>query len=89
MTDIPFDIVIQREESKMPEKIWRKPKVLAVTGMRNTWLYEAVKKGDFPPPVKLGDRAVGWRKSDVLKWLNTLSPPEGYDPEFERGQADE
>ncbi len=73
----------------MDEEIWRKPKVLAAIGMGNTWLYEAVNSGEFPQPVKIGERAVGWRKTEVLKWLDTLSPPENYDPVFERGQADE
>ena len=58
-----------REVTTMLEEIWRKPKVLAAIGMGNTWLYEAVERGDFPKPVKLGSRAVGWRKSDVQAWL--------------------
>ncbi len=53
----------------MQEEIWRKPRVLATIGMGSTWLHEAVNRRDFPPPVKLGARAVGWRRSDVLAWL--------------------
>jgi prophage regulatory protein len=60
----------------MIEEIWRKPKVLAVTGMRASWLYEAERKGDFPKRVRIGERAVGWRRSEVEKWLNSLSPPD-------------
>ena len=58
----------------MSEEIWRKPRVLATIGMGNTWLYEAMARGDFPQPVKLGARAVGWRKSDVLAWLEARQP---------------
>tara|TARA_R110002126_G_scaffold17848_9_gene69045 strand:- start:248 stop:433 length:186 start_codon:yes stop_codon:yes gene_type:complete len=53
----------------MTNEILRKPRVLAAIGMGNTWLYDAIAKGDFPAPVKLGARAVGWRRSDVEAWL--------------------
>jgi len=53
----------------MYEEILRKPRVLAAIGLGNTSLYEAIKRGDFPAPVKLGARAVGWRRSDVEAWL--------------------
>ena len=51
------------------EEIWRKPRVLAAIGMGNTWLYEAMARGYFPKGVRLGSRARGWRKSEVLAWL--------------------
>lgn len=53
----------------MHEEILRKPRVLATISMGNTWLYEAIARGDFPAPIKLGARAVGWRRSDVEAWL--------------------
>ena len=53
----------------MTETILRKPRVLAAIGMGNTWLHEAVKRGEFPAPMKLGARAVGWKRSDVEHWL--------------------
>ena len=53
----------------MAVEIWRKTRVLGTISMGNTWLYEAVKRGEFPAPVKLGARAVGWRRSDVENWL--------------------
>ena len=58
----------------MTVEILRKPRVLALIGMRSTWLHEAVKRGDFPAPVKLGARAVGWRRADVEAWLAAREP---------------
>jgi prophage regulatory protein len=55
----------------MSLEIWRKPRVLSTIAMGNTWLHEAVKRGTFPAPVKLGTRAVGWRRSDVEAWLSS------------------
>jgi Predicted transcriptional regulator len=56
----------------MHEEILRKPRVIAIVGLGNTSLYEAIKRGTFPAPVKLGVRAVGWRRSDVEAWLASL-----------------
>ena len=53
----------------MTNEILRKPRVLAIIGIGNTSLYAAIKRGDFPAPVKLGVRAVGWRRSDIENWL--------------------
>lgn len=53
----------------MYEEILRKPRVLAIVGIGNTSLYEAIKRGEFPAPVKLGARAVGWKRSDVEAWV--------------------
>ena len=55
----------------MTNEILRKPRVLALIGIGNTSLYEAIKRGDFPAPVKLGVRAVGWRRSDIESWLDS------------------
>jgi len=53
----------------MSVEIWRKPRVLATISMGNTWLYDAIARREFPAPVKLGARAVGWRRGDVEAWL--------------------
>lgn len=53
----------------LPDEILRKPRVLAAIGLGKSWLHEAIKRGDFPAPVKLGARAVGWRRSEVESWL--------------------
>ena len=53
----------------MQETILRKRAVLARIGMGPTWLHEAVKRGQFPKPVQLGTRAVGWKLSEVNAWL--------------------
>jgi prophage regulatory protein len=53
----------------MSLQIWRKQRVLDTIGLRNSWLYAAIKRGEFPAPVKLGSNAVGWRSTDVEEWL--------------------
>lgn len=43
--------------------------VLLITGASRSSIYLWVSLGIFPQQVRLGVRAMGWRKSDVLRWL--------------------
>ena len=51
--------------------ILRVATVLAATGLSRTTLWRAVKRGDFPAPIRLSARAVGWRRTDVERWLES------------------
>ncbi len=53
----------------MPDKIHRLPSALDLTGLCRTSAYDLLKKGQFPEPVMLGKRAVGWRESDLMDWI--------------------
>lgn len=53
----------------MAETILRLPEVRAVTKLGKSTLYEAMARGDFPQPIKLGLRAVGWAESEISAWL--------------------
>lgn len=46
----------------------RLPEVKAVTGLSKTSIYELIREKRFPPPVRLGPRAVAWVKSEVRQW---------------------
>ena len=35
-------------------------------------IYAMMSEGTFPKPIKLGRRAVGWRSSDIDKWLKDM-----------------
>ena len=35
-------------------------------------IWRKVKEDNFPKPIKLGRRAVGWRSSDIEKWLKDM-----------------
>ena len=61
-------------------RILRLPQVTEVTQLSRSTLYALVKKGGFPPPVKLASRASGWIESDILDWIDSrraLSVKEG------------
>jgi prophage regulatory protein len=46
-------------------KIIRKPVVTNKTGFSKSTLYNRIKDGSFPPPISLGERAVGFISSEV------------------------
>ena len=60
-----------RMEAHLLNKIHRMPSALAVTGLCRTSLYNALARGDFPEPVRIGRKAVGWRESDLAAWLES------------------
>ena len=47
----------------------RLPQVLARVGLKTTRLYELVGDGEFPKPIRLGDRAVAWLSTEVDSWI--------------------
>ena len=49
----------------------RMPAVNARTGLCRTSIYDLIKAGEFPAPVKLGSRAVGWLESDITAWIES------------------
>lgn len=51
------------------QRLLRRAEVERLVGLRRSALYEAMTQGDFPRPVKLGERAVAWRSADVLAWI--------------------
>jgi len=55
-----------------PSKLLRLSAVEERTGAKKSSLYNWVKAGTFPAPVRLaGARAVAWRESDIDQWIAT------------------
>ena len=46
----------------------RLPAVMHVTGLSRSTLYRLISCEQFPRPVRLGPRAVGWRRADLDAW---------------------
>lgn len=53
----------------MTPDIYRLPAVVAACGISRSTIDEMIGRGEFPIPVKLGARAVGWHRGDVEAWL--------------------
>jgi len=55
----------------MQVQVIRRPEVEALTGLSRSTIYAMISEGMFPKPVKLGKRAVGWRESEIVAWLES------------------
>lgn len=55
----------------MTERILRRPEVEARTGLSRSTLYAMMADGEFPKPVLLGKRAVGWPEATIGEWLES------------------
>ena len=49
----------------------RRRAVELMTGLSRSTIYQQMADEDFPRPLKLGKRAVGWRESDIIQWLDS------------------
>lgn len=52
-------------------RVMRRPDVLEATGLSTSTIYEMMAAGEFPKPIRLGKRAVGWPESVIREWLET------------------
>ena len=56
-------------KAAQPERLLRLPDVEALTGLKKSSIYDAMRRGEFPQPVKLSRRAVCWPLSTVQCWI--------------------
>lgn len=40
------------------------------TGLPRSSIYAKIQAGDFPRPIKLGPRSVGWLEGDINSWID-------------------
>ena len=65
----------------MPNQILRLPEVTSRTGMPRSTLYAKIAEGQFPKPVKLSERSVGWCSNEIEAWVNERIATRGNDHE--------
>jgi prophage regulatory protein len=51
------------------QRCLRLNEVCARVGLGETCIRNMVERGEFPPPFKLGTRAVAWLSSDIDSWI--------------------
>lgn len=57
--------------------ILRLAQVKAKTGISRSGIYQKIAEGNFPKPVPLGPRAVGWIESEIEGWLEQAKAKRG------------
>ena len=53
----------------MSHTILRLPEVIKRTGLSRSSIYLRVANKEFPAPLSLGGRAVGWLEKNVDEWI--------------------
>ncbi len=57
------------EQNRTTQTILRRKQVEARTGLRRSSLYDQIRRGEFPAPVPIGRKSVGWLESEVADWI--------------------
>ena len=47
----------------------RESELRSLVKLSHSTIYSLVKVGAFPAPLRIGYRAVAWRESDIVAWL--------------------
>ncbi|HFZ8993825.1 TPA: helix-turn-helix transcriptional regulator [Citrobacter freundii] len=53
----------------MSQSLIRFSEVQRRTGYSKAWIYRLLKEERFPPPVKIGSRAIAFVESEVDAWI--------------------
>lgn len=61
----------------MENMLLKLPEVVRRCGVAKSSIYSKIQVGEFPQPVRLGQRAVAWRLTDIQTWIDsrTTQPP--------------
>jgi prophage regulatory protein len=50
------------------DPIWRMPDVCHQTGLSRSTIYRLIENNDFPKPIPLGSKSIGFLSSEVVLW---------------------
>lgn len=53
----------------MAHRIYRRPEIETLTGLSRSTIYAMMNRGEFPRPVKLTGKAVGWPEAAINEWM--------------------
>lgn len=54
----------------MNHNIIRLAAVKKSTGLSRSTIYLRIAQGNFPKPISLGSRAIGWLEHEIQEWLS-------------------
>lgn len=65
------------EDATFEDRFLRLPEVRNRVGFSRATIYRLMESGDFPAPVHLGARAVGWLQSEISAWIANRAKESG------------
>lgn len=54
----------------MGDRVLRTKQVCEIINISPVTLWRYRRDGQFPKPIQLGDRIIGWKESVVMEWLD-------------------
>jgi prophage regulatory protein len=66
-----------QEKQDNRKYILRMPQVLEQVNLSRATVYKMIRRSEFPQPVQIGQRSVGWLPEEVNSWLRSRphAPP--------------
>ncbi|MDR8399522.1 AlpA family transcriptional regulator [Paraburkholderia sp. USG1] len=55
------------------DQVMRMKDVVKKIGLCRATIYSMISRGEFPRPIRIGERATGWRESELEAWLANRS----------------
>ena len=53
------------------DRLLTRAEVESITTLSRSSLYRKMRSGTFPEPIRIGDRAVRWRESEILDFIDS------------------
>lgn len=50
-------------------RLLRLREVMHVVGLKKSTIYDMIKQGTFPKPIKISSRAVAWLEDAIMTWI--------------------
>jgi len=60
---------VEKHQTVPNSEILRLNRVKSKTGLGRSTIYNHIKEGHFPKPIKLGISAVGWLENEIEEWI--------------------
>lgn len=67
------------------EKLLTRKEVEHIIGLKRSTIYDWMRSGRFPRPMRLGPKAVRWRQSDITTWMEELRRSNGDESPHRKG----
>jgi prophage regulatory protein len=52
----------------------RMPDLKSKVGLSKSQIYKLIQQGEFPRPIKLGDKIAVWTQSEIEEWMSSKLP---------------
>jgi len=65
----PKATIAEKPAPALPVRLLRLREVSRLTGLAKTSIYDGIRKGTFPAPIRLTSTARAWRSDEIELWI--------------------